>query len=57
MMGNIILCLNKDWLKYDNYRIKKKKTENILKKHPNAIIADVTSQAKDGRCSTGNGYY
>lgn len=26
---------------------KKKKTENILKKYPNAIIADVTSQAKD----------
>lgn len=25
----------------------KKKTENILKKYPNAIIADVTSQAKD----------
>lgn len=27
---------------------KRKKIENILKKHPNAIIADVTSQAKDG---------
>lgn len=27
---------------------KRKKPENILKKHPNAIIADVTSQAKDG---------
>ena len=27
---------------------KKKKKENILKKYPNAIIADVTSQAKDG---------
>ena len=27
---------------------KRKKTENILKKYPNAIIADVTSQAKDG---------
>ena len=27
---------------------KRKKLENILKKHPNAIIADVTSQAKDG---------
>lgn len=26
----------------------RKKSENILKKHPNAIIADVTSQAKDG---------
>ena len=40
---------------------KRKKTENILKKHPNAIIADVTSQAKDGCWSTGqwrllNGY-
>lgn len=27
---------------------KRKKEENILKKYPNAIIADVTSQAKDG---------
>lgn len=27
---------------------KRKKIENILKKHPGAIIADVTSQAKDG---------
>ena len=27
---------------------KRRKTENILKKYPNAIIADVTSQAKDG---------
>ncbi len=27
---------------------KRKKQENILKKYPNAIIADVTSQAKDG---------
>ena len=27
---------------------KRKKIENILKKHPNSIIADVTSQAKDG---------
>ena len=27
---------------------KKGKIENILKKHPDAIIADVTSQAKDG---------
>ena len=27
---------------------KRQKIENILKKHPNAIIADVTSQAKDG---------
>ena len=27
---------------------KRKKIENILKKHPNAIIADVTSQSKDG---------
>lgn len=27
---------------------KRTKIENILKKHPNAIIADVTSQAKDG---------
>ena len=27
---------------------KKKKKENILKKYPGAIIADVTSQAKDG---------
>ena len=27
---------------------KRKKTENILKKYPNAIIADVTSQANDG---------
>lgn len=27
---------------------KKKKRENILKKYPGAIIADVTSQAKDG---------
>jgi hypothetical protein len=27
---------------------KRKKPENILKKYPNAIIADVTSQAKDG---------
>lgn len=26
---------------------KKKKVENILKKYPNAIVADVTSQAKD----------
>lgn len=26
---------------------KKKKIENILKKYPNAIVADVTSQAKD----------
>ena len=40
---------------------KRKKIENILKKHPNAIFADVTSQAKDGCWSTGqcillNGY-
>lgn len=27
---------------------KRSKQENILKKFPNAIIADVTSQAKDG---------
>ena len=27
---------------------KRKKIENILKKHPNAIIADVTSKATDG---------
>ena len=27
---------------------KRKKIDNILKKHPNAIIADVTSQSKDG---------
>ena len=27
---------------------KRKRIETILKKHPNAIIADVTSQAKDG---------
>ena len=27
---------------------KRKKSENILKKYPNAIIADVTSQANDG---------
>lgn len=27
---------------------KRQKIESILKKHPNAIIADVTSQAKDG---------
>ena len=27
---------------------KRKKIENILKKYPNAIIADVTSQSKDG---------
>lgn len=27
---------------------KRKKIENILKKYPNAIIADVTSKAKDG---------
>ena len=27
---------------------KRSKRENILKKHPHAIIADVTSQAKDG---------
>lgn len=27
---------------------KRKKAENILKKYPDAIIADVTSQAKDG---------
>ena len=27
---------------------KRKKPENILKKHPNAIIADVTSKATDG---------
>ena len=27
---------------------KRSKQENILKKYPNAIIADVTSQAKDG---------
>ena len=27
---------------------KRKKIDNILTKHPNAIIADVTSQAKDG---------
>ena len=26
---------------------KRKKHENILKKHPDAIIADVTSHAKD----------
>ena len=26
---------------------KRKKLENILKKHPDAIIADVTSHAKD----------
>ena len=27
---------------------KRKKLENILKKYPGAIIADITSQAKDG---------
>lgn len=27
--------------------IKRKKRENILKQHPNAIIADVTSHATD----------
>ena len=27
---------------------KRSKRENILKKHPNAIIADVTSKATDG---------
>lgn len=27
---------------------KRKKIENILKKHPDAVVADVTSQAKDG---------
>ena len=27
---------------------KRKKQENILKKYPNAIICDVTSQATDG---------
>lgn len=27
---------------------KRQKIESILKKHPNSIIADVTSQAKDG---------
>ena len=27
--------------------IKRKKRENILKQHPNAIIADVTSNATD----------
>ena len=27
---------------------KRKKLENILKKYPRSIIADVTSQAKDG---------
>lgn len=27
---------------------KRRKAENILKKHPEAILADVTSQAKDG---------
>ena len=27
---------------------KRKKIENILKRYPNAIIADVTSKAKDG---------
>ena len=27
---------------------KRKIIENILKKHPNAVVADVTSQAKDG---------
>ena len=27
---------------------KRKKLENLLKKYPGAIIADVTSQAKDG---------
>ena len=27
---------------------KRKKIENILRKYPEAIIADVTSQAKDG---------
>lgn len=27
---------------------KRKKVENILKKYPNAVVADVTSQAKDG---------
>ena len=30
---------------------KRKKIENILKKHPNANIAVVTSQAKDGCCN------
>ena len=32
---------------------KRKKIENILKKHPNANIAVVTSQAKDGCWSIG----
>ena len=27
---------------------KRRKRENILKKYPNAVIADVTSQATDG---------
>ena len=27
---------------------KRCKPENLLKKYPNAILADVTSQAKDG---------
>ena len=27
---------------------KRKKIENILKKYPDAVVADVTSQAKDG---------
>ena len=27
---------------------KRKKAENILKAYPNAILADVTSSAKDG---------
>ena len=27
---------------------KRRKAENILKKYPRAILADVTSQAKDG---------
>ena len=27
---------------------KRGKPENLLKKYPNAILADVTSQAKDG---------
>ena len=27
---------------------KRRKVENILKKYPNAVIADITSQAKDG---------
>ena len=43
------------YLVYDKYILismiliesKRKKYENILKKHPDAIIADVTSHAKD----------